>query len=306
MSASQSVLAVAPVAILIAFGHLLARVRFVAEPGWAAMERLLYFVCFPALLFVELAKADFTGQPVLSFGGTVLAAQLAVAAIVWRLRRPLRMPGPSYTSVMQCVVRWNSYVALAMAPMLFGRQAAPLAALAVAIMVPVANLVSVAALARHGSGGAPGLLPTLKALSSNPLILACIAGILVHVAGTGLPVLVAEPLSVLGRATLALGLLAVGAALRPAAMLTRPMWMVVAAGCKLLAKPLLALAIGLAAGLDRTALGVAVLVCAVPTSTTSYILARLLGGDAELMTGLITTTTIMAVLTMPLVLAMVR
>lgn len=306
MSPSTSILALAPVAILIAFGHLLARSRFIAEPGWAAMERLLYFVCFPALLFVELARADFAGQPVLSFGGTLLVTQLALAAVVWRLRRPLRMPGPSYTSVMQCVVRWNSYVALAMAPLLFGRQAAPLAAIAVAIMVPVANLVSVAALARHGSGRAPGMLPTLKALLTNPLILACVAGILVHLAGTGLPVLVAEPLSMLGRATLALGLLVVGAALRPAAMLTRPLWTLLAASGKLLAKPLLALAIGLAVGLDSTALGVAVLVCAVPTSTTSYILARLLGGDAELMTGLITTTTILAMLTMPLVLALVR
>jgi hypothetical protein len=69
---------------------------------------------------------------------------------------------------------------------------------------------------------------------------------------------------------------------------------------------LVALLIGLLVGLDATALGVAVLVCAVPTSTTSYILARLLGGDAELMTGLVTTTTVLAILTMPLVLALAR
>ncbi len=306
MSPFYAVSALAPVAILIAFGQLLARSRFITEAGWTAMERLLYFVCFPALLFVELARADFTGQPVIAFGGTVLVAQLAMAATAAWLRQPLGLPGPSYTSVVQCVVRWNSYVALAVAPAMFGRQAAPLAAIAVAIMVPVANLLSVAALARYGSGRAPGILSTLRALLSNPLVLACLLGTLVNLAGAGLPGLLAEPLTMLGRATLALGLLVVGAALRPKSMLTRPLWTLVAAAGKLLAKPLLALLIGLAIGLDPTALGVAVLVCAVPTSTTSYILARLLGGDAELMTGLVTTTTILAMATMPLVLALVR
>ena len=148
-------------------------------------------------------------------------------------------------------------------------------------------------------------LPTLKALASNPLVVACVAGILLNASGLGLPTLLAEPLAMLGKATLALGLLVVGAALQPGAMLARPAWTAVATVGKLLAKPLAALGIGLAAGLDATALGVAVLVCAVPTSTTSYILARLLGGDVELMTSLVTTTTILAIVTMPLVLALV-
>jgi predicted permease len=44
----------------------------------------------------------------------------------------------------------------------------------------------------------------------------------------------------------------------------------------------------------------------VPTATSSYILARLLGGDAELMAALITTTTVAALATLPLVLGAVR
>jgi predicted permease len=306
VSAAASLAALAPVMVLIALGQVLARTRFIGEAGWAAIERLLYFVCFPALLFVELARADFSGQPLPAFGGALLLTQLLMAGLAAGLRRPLAVRGPSYTSVVQCVVRWNSYVALATAPALFGPAAGPLAAMAVAIMVPVANLVSVAALARHGSGRAPGVLPTLRALAGNPLIVACLAGILVNIGGPDLPAPMTEPLTMLGRATLALGLLAAGAALRPSAMLTRPLLVGLATAGKLIVKPLLALGIGIAAGLDADALGVAVLSCAVPTSTTSYILARLLGGDAELMTSLVTTTTILAIVTMPLVLALAR
>jgi malonate transporter len=160
------------------------------------------------------------------------------------------------------------------------------------------------ALARHGGRPAPGPLAMLRAIASNPLILACIAGLAVNLAGIALPHLVVEPLATLARATLALGLLAVGAGLAPAAVLDRPRLVLGATAMKLVAKPLLGLALGWLAGLDGAALGMVALVCGVPTATSSYILARLLGGDAELMAGLITATTLMALVTLPLILAL--
>ena len=59
------------------------------------------------------------------------------------LRPSLRLDGPAYTSVLQCVVRWNTYVALALGTGDSPPEAIPLVALAVAVMVPVANLMSV-------------------------------------------------------------------------------------------------------------------------------------------------------------------
>jgi malonate transporter len=298
--------ALAPVAILIGLGFGLRLVGFLTPAGWAAVERLVYFALFPPLLFLELARADLAGQPVLAFGGTLLATQLLMAAGVAAARPRLGLPGPAYTSVLQCVVRWNSYVALAAAPALFGAAGGPLVAIAIAFMVPAANLISVTALARHGGGTRPGITATLRAILGNPLILACIAGSGVNASGLALPPLVSEPLSILSRATLALGLLAVGAGLTPRAALRRPLIVLGTTIAKLVAKPLLAIGIGTLMGLDPTVLGVAALACGVPTATSSYILARLLGGDAELMAGLITATTLGAMLTLPLVLALAR
>ena len=95
---------------------------------------------------------------------------------------------------------------------------------------------------------------------------------------------------------------------RPAAdVLARRPWSTLAAtAAELLLKPALAAACALALGLAGPALLVAVLACALPTATSSYILARLLGGDAELMAALVTTTTLGALLTMPLALAVAR
>jgi predicted permease len=292
------------VTFLIALGAALRASGFMPEPAWVPIDRLVYYLFFPSLLVTELASAELTGLPVLGVATALLLTQLAMSLVAQAIRRLWRTSGPSYTSVLQCLVRWNTYVALALAPLLFGPAAVPLIALAIAIMVPVANVMSVVALARHGTAGWSGPLALARTVATNPLIVACILGVAVNLSGITLPALLREPLTIMSRATLALGLLTVGAGLRPAAVANQPATILATSAAHLLLKP--ALAIGLASlmGLGGTALGVIALACAVPTATSSYILARLLGGDATLMAALVTTTTVGALLTLPLILAL--
>lgn len=295
--------ALVPVAVMIGLGYGLRASRFMPEPSWAPIDRLVYFVLFPALLVRELAQADLTGLPVARMAVALVATQVLMALGARLLRHRLALAGPTYTSVLQCVVRWNTYVALALAPSVLPPDATPLVALAVAIMVPVANLMSVVALARHGSAGPIDARSLARAVATNPLILACLVGIALNLSGLGLPDLVAEPLAILGRATLALGLLTVGAGLRPAHALDRLGVVGLTTTAHLLLRPALGVALALLLGLRGAPVEVVALASAVPTATSSYILARLLGGDAELMAALVTTTTIAALLTLPLVLA---
>lgn len=294
------------VTLLIALGAILRASGFMPEAAWAPVDRLVYYVLFPSLLVSELAGAELAGLPVLRMAAALLLTQLAMALVAQSIRRFRRLSGPSYTSVLQCLVRWNTYVALAVAPLLFGRPAMPLVALAVAVMVPVANVMSVAALARHGTGGRTSLLGFGRAVATNPLIVACILGVAVNLSGLSLPAPLREPLAIMGRATLALGLLTVGAGLRPAAVAGQPAAILATTVAHLLLKPALGLGLAFLMGLGGTALGVVALACAVPTATSSYILARLLGGDAALMAALVTTTTAGALVTLPLVLALAQ
>jgi predicted permease len=292
------------VTLLIALGAALRASDFMPEPAWAPIDRLVYYVLFPSLLVTELASAELTDLPVLSMATTLLLTQLTMVLVAQAIRRLWRTSGPGYTSVLQCLVRWNTYVALALVPFLFGRAAVPLIALAIAIMVPVANVLSVVALVRHGTAGWSGPVALARTVATNPLIVACILGVAINVSGITLPASLREPLTIMSRATLALGLLTVGAGLRPAAVASQPATILATAATHLLLKPALAMGLALLMGLGGTALGVIALACAVPTATSSYILARLLGGDAALMAALVTTTTAGALLTLPLVLAL--
>jgi predicted permease len=303
---SDVIEALAPVALLIGLGYVLRASGFLPEASWSPIDRLVYYVMFPALLVRELAGADLRSVPIIRMAAVLLATQLAMWVLAGLAKRRLRLDGPAYTSVLQCVVRWNTYIALALAPAVLAREGVPLVALAVAVMVPTANILSVGALARHGRAGRASPAAFARAIATNPLILACLVGISLNLGGLELPVLVREPLAILGRATLALGLLTVGAGLRLALMSDRGALIASATAAHLLVKPALGTVLALAAGLAGTPVEVVALACAVPTATSSYILARLLGGDTELMAALVTTTTVAALVTLPAVMGVVR
>ncbi len=103
-----------------------------------------------------------------------------------------------------------------------------------------------------------------------------------------------------------LGLLAVGAALDLDAARRGKRVSGLASGLKLLGLPALAYGLCLAFGADGVALFVGVLFAAVPTATSAYILARQLGGDAGFMANLCTLQTLLALVTLPLVLVLLE
>ena len=79
-----------------------------------------------------------------------------------------------------------------------------------------------------------------------------------------------------------------------------------AATGKLLALPLGVALIAAQLAVDPHSLEVAVLYASVPTSASSYVMARQMNGDAPLMAAIITFTTLAAFVTMPLVLWLIR
>jgi predicted permease len=73
---------------------------------------------------------------------------------------------------------------------------------------------------------------------------------------------------------------------------------------RLVAMPLVAFALARLTGLSATETLVLTLFAAIPTATTAYVLTRQLGGDGTLMAGIITAQTLAAVLTIPVMLAL--
>lgn len=291
--------ALLPVIAIVAFGHILAARRWIPTESWRAIERLSYVVLFPALIVRTLANAPFETAP-WRLAGALILAQFALAGIGLLARFLPGMPRPAIGSIVQSNVRWNTMIGLSIGSLLFGQEGLALVTIAAAAMIPTANVLSVYALIAHADrphGPAP---KPLLALLRNPIVIACVAGLTLAATNIELPDLLDDCLRILGDAALALGLLSAGAgvdlsALRRAGPRTFT-WSLV----RLLGLPAFAIGFGLLLGLTGTPLIVVLICAATPTATSSYILARELGGDAPLAANLIAVETVIAMITMPL------
>jgi malonate transporter and related proteins len=306
----QAVLAALfPVFLLIVAGWLLRRFLIAEDAHWVGTERILYYVMFPALLIGTLMRADLTKVPVLAVGGTLLASVVVMVALCFALRpllsRKLHMGGPAFTSLFQGATRWHTFVALPMAGNLFGDLGLAIASVALVAMTPLLNVVNVLVLLRYASPSRPDWRAVLLAIVQNPMIWSCVVGILLNPVSSAIPAPVHVFVDALGRSSLALGLLIVGAGLRIGEVL-RPSGVALAAcALKLVVMPAIGIAFASAFRLSGPNLLVAVCCMAVPAASNSYLLARQMGGDAPLMAQILTFQTLMAALTMPIVISLV-
>jgi hypothetical protein len=293
------VVSLVPIFALILLGQFLRLWRPLDARFWAAADRLTYYVFFPILLFVSIAKADLADMPVSAGIGLPVVTLLLVTGGLLFLRPRLRFKGPAFASVMQGSIRTNTYIALAAALAVYGEEALPAVALGIIAFVPFVNLVSVLVHVRYGSGKSGRARSALFEIATNPLILACIAGIACNLADVVLPELVDTTLELLGRAALPMGLLSVGAALEFASVKRSAKALVVASAIKLAVLPAILLVAMSNADLGGVPAGVLLLFAAAPTSVSSFVLARHMGGDYKLMASLITVQVLCGMATLP-------
>ncbi len=223
--------------LLIVLGHVLLRVTRWETPFWTGLEKMVYYLLFPALLFNSSANAP------LDLGATARLLQVALAVclagiVLGWLARPLLRPEPiNFASGVQTAFRFNSYIALAAAQRLAGDSGTALMAVLIGFCVPLCNLAAVYALAPKGRS-------LLRELAKNPLLLATTAGISCNLLGIGLPELLNLTLARIGNTSIVLGLMMIGAGLRFEGLRGTHGLALYFMTIKLLALPALALVLG--------------------------------------------------------------
>lgn len=285
----DSFLLLLPDFLLIVAGAVLRRKFIVAEGFWTGVEKLVYFVLFPAMLFRALAGTHLDPGAVAPQALAGLLTMLAGLGLGMAARPWMGLSELGCASRLQCAYRFNTYIGMAIAGQVYGAPGLAAMGALCGMMVPFANIMAVGMLARHGQGN------WLRELSRNPLVLATVAGFLYQGGGFGVPAPVDHFLARLGQAAVTLGLLAVGAALRFERAEGRVLPMLWLAAVKLVALPATALGLGALFGLNGLALGTLLLFAALPSASSAYILAMRMGGDGPGVAWLITATTVLAV-----------
>ncbi|WP_166265388.1 AEC family transporter [Marinobacter caseinilyticus] len=294
--------ALIPVFGLIVLGYLMRRWNFPGEGFWLQAERLTYYVLFPAMLLFKLGSAELAPSAYADILLLVVCMVVAMTSLMVAAQLLWRWPGPMYSSVFQGAIRFNSYVALAASGLLLGDQGISLMAIAVAVMVPILNVVCIVMFSLVAGQGKVQFRPMFRAVATNPLIIGSLAGVTWSFFRIGFHPVLAGMLSPLSDLALPLGLMTVGAGLQLKALRGASVPFLVSTSAKLVGFPLMTYGLALLLGMEGLMVQVAILLAALPTASSSYILARQLGGDAALMAGIISGQTLLATISIPLIL----
>lgn len=290
MSVFQLIL---PDFLLIGLGWLLFRKLNFRQEFFKGAEQLVYFVLFPALLFHSITQTRLDLEAAsLALQSTValVAAGIALSALAMPVLKP---PAMAYASVAQCGYRFNTYIGLSLSAALGGAAGQTLMALMVGIAVPLVNMAAVRTLARQSGGNVMGQI------LRNPFIIATVTGLAWNLLGLPVPDVIALTFQRLGSAALALGLICVGASLTLdglRGMGALMSWMV---AVRLMLLPVVALALAWALNMPANERLILLLFAALPTASSTYVLAARMGGDGRLVSITMTTGTLLSAITIP-------
>ena len=293
--------ALIPVFALVAVGWTLRRIRLIGDQGVEDLNNVVFWVALPTQLFVLVSSVDirqhFEGPGLLAAMGGFIAGLIGS----WWLCRA--MPPALRGTVVAGVARPNAaFIGLPVMQLLAAalppEEATPLLTafgVLLGAMITVFNVGSVLALrlAHHGVTVA-GLLTVLAHLPRNPLIVACALGTIASLIKPDLlhGHVVGDSIELLARAAIPMALLLVGMQLDMGLMRRNRLLLSLIVLGKLLLVPAATWGIGLALGVSGPALTAAVVLMACPVAIAAVPMARLLGGDGELMAAMVVVTTI--------------
>ena len=298
-----------PVFLLIVAGNLLRRTPVIDRAAWPGLEQLGYWFLYPTLLFTTTLNADFSGLAIDAMIGALLFTVLSMCVLTYALSPLLIRSGlvrrSQYSSTFQTSIRWNGFIALAVAQKIFPPEGMAVVALAMAVIIIPINLASVYVVMRYAEANADWRSIGRNILI-NPLILSCLAGIAMRFMPFGLYGPLDEALDLAGRAALGMGLIAIGSGLRPEDLFGAGYGLLVPMIIKLVLFPLVIIAVGISFGVAGNDLAYLTLCAAVPTAMNGYLLARQLGGDAPFYAAVATLQTAASFFTIPAMLALAQ
>jgi malonate transporter len=304
-----TVLIVAPVFALIAAGYAAVLFRFVSESAHKGISEFAFSIAIPALLFRTIVVSEFPDvSPYRMWGAyygalaiTWLAA-LALSALL-RARREDREDGVVFAigSVYGNIVMLGIPLTLSA----LGNEAAGPMALILSVNTPLLWLCGTLQMElvdrKQTASAASLILPVLRDLARNPIMLAIGFGLVWRLTGLGLHPVVDRTVELLAQAGSPAALIALGINLFRFEVKGEMLSVVVMSALKLLAMPAAAFALARMLDLPPLAAGVVVLFAAMPTGANAYIFAVQYQRLVNPVSGAVALGTLLAAVTLPVV-----
>jgi len=282
---------------LIFIGYLLCRFTALDRRIWEPVERLVYYLMFPVLLFHSIVKSPLD----LSAASSLMGAGLTLCVLGIGLSYSLphwpwlgqRIDPRLHAASAQIGFRFNSFIALALASKVAGPQGLLLISVLIGVCVPLLNVGAVWPMARHAKRG------LARELVRNPLIIGTVSGLSANLLGLQIAPWLDPTVDRIGQAALPLGLMAAGAGMQFATLRDAKTLGLLVLTTRHLALPLMVCGLAQLLRLDPTQTLVLLLFSAVPTASSCYVLAVRMGYNGPYVAGLVTLSTLLGMASLP-------
>jgi predicted permease len=295
--------AIFPTFALIILGIILRRKWFNSDEFWKYSEKMAYFILFPALIIRALSQTSFKNIEVSGLMGSLIACTILITAGLIIVQRRIKLEGGFFSSMVQGSIRYSSYILMSMTEILYGKEGIAIMAVIMAYMLIITNMISVMTINIYVNEKMPNPVNLLKQFIKNPLILACIIGILMSYSGIRLGYSLEKFMNYLGQGALPISLICVGATLTFGMSDRKWLFIMITMGIKLLLFPLLTVLLMWIFGVKDLSWKIGVLYASLPIPANAYILAKQTDADHESMATMVTVSTFASVITMTIMLS---
>lgn len=294
-----------PVFALLAVGALLKRFGLTTTEFLKTADRLIYFIFFPALLFWKIGGGDgaLSGDAAYLF-----AAACAVLTVYFISTLFIRFRVSAFQagSFSQSCYRFNTYIGMAIVVSALGEEGVRYFGILIGFLIPLINVLAVSTLTWFAGETYPArqrLVMTARAIVSNPLIIACLSGIVYSRLGGGFPVFVDNLFRLSASVTLPLALLSIGGSLTFRSLKGNLGVSLTAALFKLVVLPMTGYGFLELFGVEGLPHRVGLIFFALPASTAIYVLSAQLKSDTQLASAAIVLSTLLSAIPLSVVLA---
>ncbi|SIQ60871.1 AEC family transporter [Marinobacterium stanieri] len=291
---------VAPIFFILFLGYLLRRLRLIDEAFVATGSKLVFVITLPALVFMSIARMDFHAVFNPEQMGFVLVGILLSFGLIWWLAaRWIKAPEDLGVFIQGSFRSNYGIIGLAVSFNLFGDAGLAQASLLLALVIPMFNVLSILCLSvPMQRGESMKLSSTLLEVLKNPLILAVVFALPVSWFGIQLPQVVAKTGTYFANLTLPLALLTIGASLNLKSLHDTSAQAFWATALKLVIIPLVLTLGAWLYGFGGQDLAILMVLFGCPTAAASFVMAKAMGGNAQLAANIVLTTTLGSVLTL--------
>lgn len=289
---------VTPVFLMICLGALIRHSKKVPDQIFPQISKLAFHYLLPCTLFHSIYTTDLNtafDPALLAYLVVLLMIWYAIGFVVCRRLIPDHRTRGAF---IQTFFRTNiAIIGVSMADSMMGSAGVASMSVAIAILVPLYNILAVVTL-ETCRGGAIHLKPTLIGIAKNPLILACVLGILFFLLNIPIPASVLKAVKQIGSAGSTMTLIALGASFQFSGVRKNLTKVVAANLLRLVLSPMVALTAAILLGFRGDALGSILLCTASSLATTAFPMAIACDSDHELTGQIVVTTSFFCCITL--------